>query len=128
MSGTVLAFKDGDSGGPFNPLEITVYLLERQVEEMRAMMRRLIDSEGHEGTLAMAAAEKYLDALDQVDREIEAEEAGMAYQDSPTCDCGTFKGVGKAYCPECDAEALVRLASADTHPKGGDVTQITAPF
>lgn len=69
-----------------NPKDVAIYLYEQQVTEMRAMMRRLLDSEGAEATAAMAEAEKYLDSLDTVDREEEFDrwrDAGCP-EDGPT--------------------------------------------
>lgn len=61
MTATVLAFKDGDGSGPVDPPSwIVVYLLEKQNEELRALMRLLLDTEGPEAIDAMRAAEKEL--------------------------------------------------------------------
>jgi hypothetical protein len=69
MSATVLAFKDGGGDGPCDPKDITIYILEKQNEELRALMRRLLDSDGPEAIDAMAAAEKELASEHNADRE-----------------------------------------------------------
>lgn len=61
MSATVLAFKDGDGPeGPYDHKDTVIFLLEKQNEELRAIMRRLLDTEGPEAIDAMRAAEKEL--------------------------------------------------------------------
>jgi len=106
---TAPEYGDGDGSGPFDPRDVAIYILETTLAEFRDVMRRLLDSEGEEATRCMAEAEKLLDAYDTVDREVEDEEARDAFHASPVCDCGTWKGVGTSYCPECDADALARL-------------------
>jgi muconolactone delta-isomerase len=58
----VLKFKDGDGGGerPYDHKDTVIYLLEKQNEELRILMRRLLDSDGPEAIDAIRAAEKEL--------------------------------------------------------------------
>lgn len=71
MSATVLKFKDGDGGGegPYDHKDTVIYLLERQNEELRILMRRLLDSDGPEAIDAMQAAEKGLAGQLDAERE-----------------------------------------------------------
>lgn len=119
------AFKDGDGGGEaFDPRDVTIYCLELQVAEFRAVMRRLLDAEGPDAAGAIEAAEKLCNGWDQVDREVEDENARDAYHDAPICDCGTWKGAGTSYCPECDEDAIARLKAQEP----SNVVSLNCPF
>lgn len=122
------AFKDGDGGGEaFDPRDLTIAMLEEQVDDLRNVMRNLLDSDGAEATKWMIAAEVLLSALDQVDREIEGEQDSAEYDASPVClNCGTWKGVNAAYCPECDADAIARLK--EQAPEPTNVVSLNCPF
>ena len=117
----------GGGGGPFDPRDVTIYILERQLAEFRAAMRRLLDAEGEDAIEAIAEAERLCDGYDQIDREDEAEREMEAHYFSPVCDCGTFKGTETSYCPECDAETLARLKEREAAPPSNVVT-INSPF
>lgn len=121
-------FDDGDGSGPFDPRDFAIAALEHQVAEFRRIMRRLLDSEGEEAGEAIEEAERLLDGLDTIDAEDESEREIEAHRLSPTCDtCGTWKGVGTSYCPECDADALKRLAERQAEPPP-NVTYLHCPF
>ncbi len=67
-------YDDGDGGGPCDPKDIAIWLLEQEAVKLRAMMRALLDCDGEEATAAIAAAEKHLNALDNLDHEVACEQ------------------------------------------------------
>jgi hypothetical protein len=105
------AFKDGDGGGdgPFDWRDVALQVLTEDNAELRACLRRLIDSDGEEATEAIAEADRLLSKYDAIDAEDEGAVELERFMNSPNCDCGAFKGIGSSYCPDCDKEAMESL-------------------
>lgn len=113
-------FGGGGGDGPFGPKDVAIYILEQQNAELREVMRQLLDSDGPEAVDAFAKAHKLLDSHDTIEREDRGAAETERHFNSPACDCGTYKGVGTPYCPECDKEAMERLGLAVPVPLAND--------